>query len=84
MASLQLLLYNDPSGSKTMEIIGCTITGSNFVSNSPQGAIEGEISILLLQGYITSENNSGVNGGAISLSNNVPGYCYTIVKCFAK
>ena len=80
MASLQLLLYNHPSGSKTMEIIGSTITGSNLVSNSPQGAIEGENGILLLQGYITFENNSGVNGGAISLSNNVPVYCYDNCK----
>ena len=64
----------------TMEIIGSTITGSHFVSNSPQGAIEGENGILLLQGYITFENNTGRNGGAISLSNNVPVYFYDNCK----
>ena len=64
----------------TMEIIGSTITGSHFVSNSPQGAIEGEYGILLLQGYITFANNTGENGGAISLSNNVPVYFYDNCK----
>ena len=64
----------------SMEIIGSTITGSNFVSNSPQGAIEGENGILLLQGYITFANNTGENGGAISLSNNVPVYIYDNCK----
>ena len=61
---------------QTMEIIGSTITGSHFVSNSPQGAIKGENGIMLLQGYITFANNTGVNGGAIHLSNNVPVYFY--------
>ena len=64
----------------TMEIIGSTITGSNFVSNSPQGAIEGENGVLLLQGYITFANNTGENGGAIHLSNNVPVYFYDNCK----
>ena len=63
-----------------MEIIGSTITGSHFVSNSPQGAIEGENGILLLQGYITFANNTGENGGAISLSNNAPVYFYDNCK----
>ena len=63
-----------------MEIIGSTITGSHFVSNSPQGAIEGENGILLLQSYITFANNTGVNGGAISLFNNVPVYFYDNCK----
>ena len=64
----------------TMEIIGSTITGSHFVSNSPQGAIEGENGVLLLQGYITFANNTGENGGAIHLSNNVPVYFYDNCK----
>ena len=63
-----------------LEIIGSYITGSHFVSNSPHGAIEGENGILQLQGYITFENNTGVNGGAISLSNNVPVYFYDNCK----
>ena len=64
----------------TMEIIGSTVTGSHFVSNSPHGAIEGENGILLLQGYITFEKNTGVNGGAISLSNNVSVYLFDNCK----
>ena len=60
----------------TMEIIGSTSTGSHFVSNSPQGAVQGENGLLLLRGYITFANNTGVNGGAISLSNNAPVYFY--------
>ena len=59
-----------------MEIIGSTSTGSHFVSNSPRGAVQGENGLLLLRGYITFANNTGVNGGAISLSNNVPVYFY--------
>ena len=64
----------------TLEIIGSCITGSHFVSNSLHGAIEGENGILLLQGYITFANNTEVNGGAISLSNNVPVYFYDSSK----
>ena len=60
----------------TMEIIGSTTTGSHFVSNSHQGAVQGDNGLLLLQGYITFANNTGVNGGAISLPNNVPLYFY--------
>ena len=59
-----------------IEIFGSTSTGSHFVSNSPQGAVQGENGLLVLQGYITFANNTGVNGGAISLSNNVPVYFY--------
>ena len=57
-----------------MDIFGNTDTGSHFLSNSPQGAIQGEKAYLLLHGYITFENNTGVNGGAISLSNDAPLY----------
>ena len=57
-----------------MDIFGNTDTGSHFSLNSPQGAIQGENGFLLLHGYITFANNTGVNGGAISLSNNVPLY----------
>ena len=55
-----------------VDIFGSTITGSQFSSNSPQGAIQGEDGFLLLHGNITFANNTGENGGAISLSNNVP------------
>ena len=55
-----------------MDIFGSTTTGSHFSYNSPQGAIQGEGGILTLHGYIKFDHNTGVNGGAISLSNNVP------------
>ena len=37
---------------------------------------------MTLHGYITFDHNTGVNGGAISLSNNVPlyFYCNSIVR----
>ena len=57
-----------------VDIIGKTIAGSQFSSNSPQGAIQGEDGLLLLRGNITFTNNTGENGGAISLSQNVPLY----------
>ena len=57
-----------------MDIFGSPTTGSHFSYNSPQGAIQGEGGILTLHGYITFDHNTGVNGGAISLSNNVPLY----------
>ena len=57
-------------------IIGTTTTGSHFSYNFPQGAIQGEGGTLTLRGYITFEHNTGVNGGAISLTNNVPLYFY--------
>ena len=53
-------------------INGSTDLGSRFSSNSPQGAIQGENGFLLLCGNITFTNNTGENGGAISLSNNIP------------
>ena len=53
-------------------IIGNTPTGSQFSSNSAQGAIQGQNGLLQLHGNITFTENRGVNGGAISLSNNVP------------
>ena len=53
----------------TVDIIGDTITGSQFLSNSPLGAITGEFGLLLLQGNVSFNNNIGENGGAISLSN---------------
>ena len=57
-----------------MDIFGSTTTGSHFSYNSPQGAIQGEGGMLTLHGYITFDHNTGVNGGAISLSKNVPLY----------
>ena len=59
-----------------MDIFGSTTTGSHFSYNSPQGAIQGDGGILTLYGYVTFDHNTGVNGGAISLSNNVPMYFY--------
>ena len=59
-----------------VDIFGNTSTGSQFSSNSGQGAIQGQNGYLLLHGNITFTENIGVNGGAISLSNNVPLYFY--------
>ena len=59
-----------------VDIFGNTPTGSQFSSNSAQGAIQGQNGLLLLHGNITFKENRGVNGGAISLSNNVPLYFY--------
>ena len=59
-----------------VDIFGNTPIGSQFSSNSAQGAIQGQNGILLLHGNITFTENIGVNGGAISLSNNVPLYFY--------
>ena len=55
-----------------VDIFGSTPTGSQFLSNSGQGAIQGQNGYLLLYGNITFTENRGVNGGAISLSNNAP------------
>ena len=57
-----------------VDIIGVTITGSQFLSNSPLGSITGGNGFLELFGNISFYNNIGDNGGAISLSNNVPLY----------
>ena len=62
-----------------VDIIGDTIRGSLFMSNSPLGAIQGENGFLQLHGNISFINNIGENGGAISLSNNVQLYFYD--KC---
>ena len=59
-----------------VDIFGNTFTESKFSSNSPCGAIQGTNGFLKLHGNITFTNNIGVNGGAISLSNNVPLYFY--------
>ena len=56
----------------SVKIVGYTPTGSQFSSNSAQGAIQGQNGLLELIGNITFTENKGVNGGAISLSNNVP------------
>ena len=49
---------------------------SQFSSNSAQGAIQGQNGLLQLHGNITFTENRGVNGGALSLSNNIPLYFY--------
>ena len=59
-----------------VDIFGNTITGSQFSSNSPLGAIQGTNGFLQLHGNIRFTNNTGENGGAINLSNNVPLYFY--------
>ena len=53
-------------------IFGNTPTGSQFSSNSAQGAIQGQNGLLQLHGNITFTENRGVNGGAISLFKNSP------------
>ena len=74
--------YNELSGGAIyfngmkVDIFGNTFSGSQFSSNSPLGAIQGTNGFLQLHGSITFTNNTGVNGGAISLSNNVPLYFY--------
>ena len=60
-----------------MDIFGSPTTGSHFSYNSPRGEIQGEGGIVTLHGYITFDHNTGVNGGAIGLSNNVPLYFYS-------
>ena len=78
--------YNDMKGGAIffngliVDIFGNTITGCEFSSNSPQGAIQGENGYLQLHGNITFTNNTGVNGGGISLSNNAPLYFYDQCK----
>ena len=62
-----------------VDIFGNNFTRSQFSSNSPLGAIQGTNGFLQLHGSITFANNTGVNGGAISLSNNVPLYFHE--KC---
>ena len=57
-----------------VDIFGNTTTGSQFSYNSPLGAIQGTNGFLQLHDNITFTNNTGVNGGAIGLSNNVPLY----------
>ena len=70
--------YNETRGGAiyfngvNLSISGSTNLGSQFSSNSPQGAIQGENGFLLLSGNIAFTKNTGVNGGAISLSYNVP------------
>ena len=60
-----------------LDIFGNTPTGSQFSSNSAQGAIQGQNGLLLLHGNITFTENRGGNGGAISLYNDVPLYFYS-------
>ena len=64
----------------TVDIFGSSITGSDFSYNSPQGAIDGEDGYLKLHGNIVFSNNIGENGGAISLSNNVPLYFFLMCR----
>ena len=59
-----------------VDIFGNTIPGSQFLFNTPLGAIQGAIGILNLHGNIRLSNNTGENGGAICLYNNVPLYFF--------
>eukprot|EP00731_Ephydatia_muelleri_P033811 Em0038g30a len=52
------------------------LRGGAIYFNGMKGAIQGTNGFLNLHGNITFSNNTGVNGGAISLSNNVPLYFY--------
>ena len=53
----------------TVEITGSAHRGSQFISNGPQGAIQGVEGNLRVCGNVIFANNSGENGGAISLLN---------------
>ena len=48
---------------------GTAYKGSQFISNGPQGAIQGADGYLTFWGKVTFANNSGENGGAINLLN---------------
>ena len=68
--------YNETRGGAicfsgfNVKITGSTDGGSEITSSSPQGAIQGISTFLQLSGNITFCNNSGENGGAITLLNN--------------
>ena len=67
--------YNETRGGAmyfsgvNVTIGGSTDRGSHILSNGPQGAIQGVHTVLQLWGKTTFSNNSGENGGAISLLN---------------
>ena len=50
--------------------------GSQFISNSPRGAIQGLSGGLHIYGNVLFKNNTGENGGAIGLLNNAHLYFY--------
>ena len=51
----------------TVNIGGMSDTGSQFIYNSPEGAIQGvNRCVIQIWGMVTFVNNSGENGGAIS------------------
>ena len=53
-----------------IDYLNITGTGSKFIGNKPQGAIQGIGSNLHISGTVTFTNNSGESGGAIYLTNN--------------
>lgn len=69
--------YNETRGGAmyfsgvNVNITGSTGCGSEIALNSPQGAIQGINVFLHLSGKVAFFNNSGENGGVISLLNNV-------------
>ena len=54
--------------------LNITGTGSKFIGNKPQGAIQGIGSNLHISGAVTFANNSGESGGAIYLTNDAHVY----------
>ena len=62
-----------------LNITGNPGTGSDFIRNYPQGAIQGIGANLHLFGAVSFKNNSGENGGAIYLTND--GHLYFSDGC---
>ena len=60
-------------------ISGSSKTGSQFIGNYPQGAIQGIGANLHLSGMVSFRNNSGENGAAIYLTNDA--HLYFHVNC---
>ena len=57
-----------------MNITGYSSSGSKFIGNKPQGAIQGKGSNLHIFGAVTFTKNSGETGGAIYLTNDAQLY----------
>ena len=56
-------------GTDYLNISSSSYSGSQFIGNYPQGAIQGIGANLNLSGMVSFQNNSGVNGSAIYLTN---------------
>ena len=67
-----------------MSITGHSSTGSKFIGNNPQGAIQGIGSNLHIHGEVTFANNSGESGGAIYLTNGAHLYFHNCTVNFTQ